>query len=139
MVEDESLLTKDRFGELPMQRKPASVDDYLAPLSADTRAALEGLRRVIKAAAPNAEECISYNVPTYKLDGKMIMSFGAAANHCALYAGAHPIKAHEAELAEYDTSKGTIRFQPDHPLPDALVRKLVKTRVAERGPKRTKR
>ena len=122
-----------------MQAKPASVDDYLAPLSADKRAALERLRRVIKSAAPNAEECISYNVPTYRLDGKMILSFGAAANHCALYAGAYPIKAHEAELADYDTGKGTIRFQPDHPLPDALVRRLVKTRVAERGPKQPRR
>ncbi|HEY7232918.1 MAG TPA: DUF1801 domain-containing protein [Gemmatimonadaceae bacterium] len=122
-----------------MQPKPANVDDYLSPLSADKRAALERLRSVIKSAAPNAEECISYNIPTYKLDGKMIVSFGAAANHCALYAGAHPIKAHEAELAAYDTSKGTIRFQPDHPLPDALVRKLVKTRVAERDLQRSKR
>jgi len=122
-----------------MQPKPANVDDYLSPLSADKRAALERLRSVIKSAAPNAEECISYNIPTYKLDGKMIVSFGAAANHCALYAGAHPIKAHEAELAAYDTSKGTIRFQPDRPLPDALVRKLVKTRVAERDPQRSKR
>jgi len=122
-----------------MQPKPANVDDYLSPLSADKRAALERLRSVIKSAAPNAEECISYNIPTYKLDGKMIVSFGAAANHCALYAGVHPIKAHEAELAAYDTSKGTIRFQPDRPLPDALVRKLVKTRVAERDPQRSKR
>ena len=121
-----------------MQPKPASVDDYLAPLSADKRVALERLRRVIQSAAPGAEECISYNIPTFRLDGKMLMSFGAAANHCSLYAGAYPIKAHEAELANYDTSKGTIRFQPDHPLPDALVRKLVKTRVAERTQKESK-
>ena len=121
-----------------MRAKPANVDEYLAPLSADKRAALEKLRRAIKSAVPNAEECISYNIPTYRLDGKMLLSFGAAANHCALYAGAHPIKAHEAELAGYDTSKGTIRFQPDDPLPDALVRKLVKTRVAERGATRSR-
>jgi uncharacterized protein YdhG (YjbR/CyaY superfamily) len=122
-----------------MQRKPASVDDYLSNVSGDQRPALEKLRRAIKSAAPEAEECIAYNVPTYRLDGKMLMSFGATANHCALYAGAHPIEAHRDELAKYDTSKGTIRFQPDHPLPDALVHKLVKTRVAERGPHRTKR
>jgi uncharacterized protein YdhG (YjbR/CyaY superfamily) len=121
-----------------MRAKPANVDEYLAPLSADKRAALEKLRRAIKSAVPNAEECISYNIPTYRLDGKMLLSFGAAANHCALYAGAHPIKAHEAELAGYDTSKGTIRFQPDDPLPDALVRKLVKTRIAERGATRSR-
>jgi uncharacterized protein YdhG (YjbR/CyaY superfamily) len=60
------------------------------------------------------------------------VSFGAAAKHCAFYAGAHPVKAHAAELEAYDTSKGTIRFPADRPLPTALVRKLVKTRVAER-------
>jgi uncharacterized protein YdhG (YjbR/CyaY superfamily) len=116
-----------------MQSKPATVDDYLAPLSADKRVALERLRRTIKAAAPNAEECIAYNVPTYRLDGQMLLSFGAAANHCALYAGALPVKELAAELADFETSKGTIRFQPDHPIPDRLVRKIVKLRIAERG------
>jgi len=120
-----------------MQAKPATVDEYLAPLSAEKRAALEKLRRAIKSAAPNAEECIAYNVPTYRLDGKMLLSFGAAANHCALYAGAHPIKALEAELKGFETSKGTIRFQPDRPLPDTLVRKIVRTRIAERESKRS--
>jgi uncharacterized protein YdhG (YjbR/CyaY superfamily) len=116
-----------------MQSKPATVDDYLAPLSADKRVALERLRRTIKAAAPNAEECIAYNVPTYRLDGQMLLSFGATANHCALYAGALPVKELAAELAPFETSKGTIRFQPDHPIPDTLVRKIVKMRIAERG------
>ena len=120
-----------------MQAKPANVDEYLAPLSADKRAALERLRRAIKSAAPNAEECIAYNVPTYRLDGKMLLSFGAAANHCSLYAGAHPIKELAADLVGFETSKGTIRFQPDRPLSDALVRKIVKTRIAERGAKRS--
>jgi len=120
-----------------MQAKPATVDEYLAPLSAEKRAALEKLRRAIKAAAPNAEECIAYNIPTYRLDGKMLLSFGAAANHCALYAGAHPIKALEAELNGFETSKGTIRFQPDRPLSDTLVRKIVRTRIAERESKRS--
>jgi len=120
-----------------MQAKPATVDEYLAPLSAENRAALEKLRRAIKSAAPNAEECIAYNVPTYRLDGKMLLSFGTAANHCALYAGAHPIKALEAELKGFETSKGTIRFQPDRPLSDTLVRKIVRTRIAERESKRS--
>jgi uncharacterized protein YdhG (YjbR/CyaY superfamily) len=122
-----------------VKAKPANVDEYLAPLSADKRAALERLRRVIRSAAPNAEECIAYNIPTYRLDGRMLLSFGAAANHCALYAGAHPIKALEAELKGFETSKGTIRFQPDRPLSDTLVRMIVKTRIAERGSKRPER
>jgi uncharacterized protein YdhG (YjbR/CyaY superfamily) len=61
----------------------------------------------------------------------VIVWFGAAANHCAFYPGAFPIQAHKDELDAYDTEKGTIRFQPDKPLPAALVRKLVRTRVAE--------
>jgi len=115
-----------------MPSKPQSVDEYLAALSDQQRAALEKLRQTIKSAAPDAEECISYDIPTYRVNGKMLVSFGAAANHCAFYPGAHPIRAHEDELAGYDTDKGTVRFQPDRPLPAALVRKLVKTRVAER-------
>jgi len=61
------------------------------------------------------------------------VSFGAAAKHCAFYPGAHPLKAHQDELKAYDASKGTIRFPADRPLPAALVRKLVKTRIAEHG------
>jgi len=115
-----------------VKAQPANVDEYLAPLSADKRAALQKLRRAIRSAAPKAEECIAYNVPTYRLEGKMLLSFGAAANHCALYAGAHPIKVLAAELKGFATSKGTIRFHPDRPLSEALVRKIVKTRIAER-------
>ena len=114
-----------------MSAKPQTIDEYLAPLSNEKRAALEKLRRAIKSAAPKAEECISYGVPAFRLDGRLLVAFGAGAKHCAYYAGAHPIKAHKDELQVYDTSKGTIRFQADSPLPAALVRKLVKTRVAE--------
>jgi uncharacterized protein YdhG (YjbR/CyaY superfamily) len=102
-------------------------------LSKDQRAALEKLRAAIKSAAPEAEECISYQIPAFRLDGRMLVAFGAATNHCAFYPGAFPLKAHEDELARYDTSKGTIRFPAEKPLPAALVRKLVKTRIAERG------
>jgi len=61
----------------------------------------------------------------------MLVAFGAATNHCAFYPGAYPVKAHQDALKVYDTSKGTIRFQADSPLPATLVRKLVKTRIAE--------
>jgi uncharacterized protein YdhG (YjbR/CyaY superfamily) len=64
------------------------------------------------------------------------VAFGAAVKHCAFYPGAHPVRAHRDELEAYDTSKGTVRFRPDRPLPAALVRKLVKTRVAERAARR---
>jgi uncharacterized protein YdhG (YjbR/CyaY superfamily) len=118
---------------------PQTIDEYLARLSEEKRAALEQLRRDIRAAAPNAEECISYQIPGFRLDGKLLVSFGAAASHCAFYPGAHPVQAHARELAKYDTSKGTIRFPADAPLPSALVRKIVKTRIAERATKTAKR
>jgi len=114
-----------------MSAKPQTIDEYLAPLSNEKRAALEKLRRAIKTAAPKAEECISYQIPAFRLNGKLLVAFGAAAKHCALYPGSQPVEAHKNELKAYDTSKGTIRFPADSPLPATLVRKLVKTRVAE--------
>jgi uncharacterized protein YdhG (YjbR/CyaY superfamily) len=114
-----------------MPAKPQTIDDYLAPLSKDKRAALEKLRRDIKSAAPEAEECISYDIPGFRLGGRLLVSFGAAKNHCAFYPGAYPVKAHEAQLEVYDTNKGTIRFSAEKPLPATLVRKLVKSRIAE--------
>src|SRR5712691_2588472 len=120
-----------------MKTKPQTIDEYLAPLSKEKRAALEKLRRAIKSAAPKAEECISYQIPTFRLGGRMLVSFGAWANHCAFYPGALPVEAHKDELKAYDTSKGSIRFEANRPLPASLVRKLVKTRIAERQPKRS--
>ena len=115
-----------------MAARPQTIDDYLAGLSTDERAALEKVRKAIKAAAPKAEECISYGIPAFRLNGKVLVAFKAAAHHCAF----HPmsgttVAAHKKDLAGYDTSPGTIRFQPTDPLPDRLVRKLVKARIAE--------
>jgi uncharacterized protein YdhG (YjbR/CyaY superfamily) len=114
-----------------MSAKPQTIDEYLAPLSDEKRAALERLRRAVKSAAPGAEECISYQIPAFRLGGRLLVAFGAAANHCSFYPGAWPVEAHKNELKAYDTSKGTIRFRVDRPLPASLVRKLVKTRIAE--------
>jgi uncharacterized protein YdhG (YjbR/CyaY superfamily) len=119
-----------------MSRKPLTIDEYLAPLSDEKRAALQKLRRAIRSAAPGAEECIRYGIPSFRLRGRLLVAFGAAVKHCAFYPGAHPVRAHRDELEAYDTSKGTVRFRPDRPLPAALVRKLVKTRVAERAARR---
>jgi len=116
--------------------KPQTIDEYLAPLSSEKRAALERLRKAIRSAAPGAQECISYGIPAFRLGGRLLVAFGAAAKHCAFYPGARPVEANKGELEAYDTSKGTIRFPADRPLPAALVRKLVKTRIAERASKR---
>ena len=114
-----------------MAAKPKTIDEYLAALSEDKRAALEKLRKTIRAAAPKAEECISYQLAAFRQNG-MLVAFGATANHCAFYLmSSSTVEAHKDDLKDYDTSKGTIRFQADKPLPVALVRKLVKARIAE--------
>ena len=110
--------------------KPKTPDAYLAAVSPDKRAALQKLRRAIKAAAPKAEECISYQLPAFRLNGKMLVAYGAAAKHCAFYPGS-VLEAIKDELKDYDTSKGTIRFPASRPLPATLVRKLVKLRIAK--------
>jgi uncharacterized protein YdhG (YjbR/CyaY superfamily) len=113
-------------------KAPKTHDDYLAALSADKRRALEKLRKDIGVAAPQAEECISYGIPGFRLNGKLLVSYGAGAKHCAFYPGAIA-REFAGELKDYDTSgKGTIRFSPDKPLPSALVRKIVKARIAAR-------
>lgn len=114
-----------------MKSKPGTIDVYLAPLPGEQRAALERLRQIIRAAAPEAVECISYGLPAFELNGKLV-AFGAAAKHCAFYPMSTAVmEAHEKNLDGYSLSKGTIRFQPERPLPEALVRKLVRARVAE--------
>ena len=122
-----------------MAAKPDTIDEYLAALSDDQRAALEKLRKTIRAAAPKAEECISYQLAAFRLNGRPLVAFGATANHCAFFLmSGSTVEAHKDELKDYDTSKGTIRFQADKPLPVALVRKLVKARIAENGGRRRK-
>jgi uncharacterized protein YdhG (YjbR/CyaY superfamily) len=117
--------------------RPTTIDEYLAPLSADKRAALQKLRKQIQAAAPKAEECISYGLAAFRLEGRPLVAFGAGARHCALYPmSAATIVAHADDLAAYETSKGTIRFAASKPLPAALVRKLVKARIAENAARR---
>jgi uncharacterized protein YdhG (YjbR/CyaY superfamily) len=119
-----------------MAVRPGSIDEYLSSLRRDQRAALEKLRRTIRAAAPRAEECISYGLPAFRHDG-MLVAFGATANHCAFYPmSSSTVKDHREELEGYDTSKGTIRFPAERPLPAALVRTLVKARIAENAARR---
>ncbi len=114
-----------------MRGRPKTIDEYLAALSKDKRAALQNLRKTIRAAAPRAEECISYGLAAFR-QGGMLVGFGASANHCAFYLmSSTTVAAHKEELEGYDTSKGTIRFSPKKPLPATLVRKLVRARIAE--------
>ena len=109
---------------------PKNVDEYLAGVPKEARATLEKLRQTIKAAAPMASEGISYQMPMYKHHG-MVVGFAAFKDHCSIFPGSAVMEAHKEELSRYDTSKGTIRFPADKPLPDALVKKLVKARIKE--------
>lgn len=114
-----------------MAEDPASIDAYIAALAPDQRAALQALRETIRAAAPEAEECISYKMPAFKQNG-MLVGFAAHARHLALYAWNGTTTAEFAdELAGFEISKGTIRFTPDKPLPPALVRRLVEAKLAK--------
>ena len=123
-----------RIEEAPegMAKKPRTIDEYLAGLDAESRTALQKVRRAIHAAAPKAAEGISYGMPAFRLNGKLIAGFQAAANHCSFHpmSGATVATLH-AELAKYDTSRGTIRFSPRAALPASLIRQLVKARIAE--------
>lgn len=107
---------------------PKTVDEYLAALPEDSRATLEKIRKMIKAAAPKATEGISYQMPMYKQHG-MVIGFAAFKNHCSIFPGARAVATHKDELKGYETSKGTIRFPIGKPLPATLVKKLVKESV----------
>jgi uncharacterized protein YdhG (YjbR/CyaY superfamily) len=115
-----------------MKRNPKTVDEYLASVNSDHREALQKIRETIHAVAPNAEECISYGIPAFRLNGRSLVFFGAWANHCAFYPGSSAtLKKFRNELRDFQTSKGTLRFSPDKPVPVALVKKLLKARIAE--------
>ncbi len=121
------------------KRSPKTIAEYLASVNANHRDALQKIREAIHAVAPNAEECISYGIPAFRLNGRSLVFFGAWANHCALYPGSSAtLKKFRNELRDFQTSKGTLRFSPDNPLPVALVKKLVKARVAQIDNDRTR-
>jgi uncharacterized protein YdhG (YjbR/CyaY superfamily) len=117
-----------------MEKSPvaATVDEFLAKVPSDSRVALERLRALIRSVVPEAEEGLSYGVPAFKYRGRPLVSYGAGKTHCSFYVQSPEVMEAHAELvAGYDTSKGTVRFQPDHPLPAELVTTLVKARMAE--------
>ena len=112
-------------------KKFASVAAYLRAVPPAPRAALQKLRKTIKAAAPEATELISYGIPAFKHHG-MLLYYAAFKDHCSLFGvGADLMKTHQKALARYKMSNGTIQFTVDKPLPAALVRKLVQARIAQ--------
>jgi uncharacterized protein YdhG (YjbR/CyaY superfamily) len=108
-----------------------NVDEYLSAVPPNVRAVLEKLRKTIKAAAPKAEEVISYQIPAYKFHGPLVF-FAAFKNHCSFFVASKALmKSLREDLKPYDVSGVTIHFSVEKPLPAALVKKIVKARIKE--------
>jgi uncharacterized protein YdhG (YjbR/CyaY superfamily) len=115
---------------------PKNIDEYLAGVPEPARSTLSKIRAAIRSAVPpEATETISYRMPAFKYKG-MLVWFAAFSDHCSLFPTSSVINALKEELKGFSTSKGTIRFPTDKPLPTALVKKLVKARVAQNENKR---
>jgi len=111
---------------------PTSIEGYLAGLPEEQRAALGVLRQTIRAAAPQATETISYQMPAFHQDGRFLVSYAAFKDHCSLYPASSAVReALGDELQPYFSGKGTLRFQAEEPIPSALVKKIVEVRLQE--------
>jgi uncharacterized protein YdhG (YjbR/CyaY superfamily) len=117
-----------------MRGKPPAktVDDYLAGIPEPAQSTLRHIREVIRSVVPrDATEVISYGMPMFKYNG-MLVGYAAFKNHCSLFpTGSGVIEKFAKELKDYSTNRGTIRFPPDKPIPDAIIKKIVKVRIAE--------
>ncbi len=115
---------------------PRSVDEYLAAVPEPARSTLHKIRAAIRSALPpEATEAISYRMPSFKYKGPLLW-YAAFSDHCSLFPTAAVIAAFKHELKGFSTSKGTIHFPADKPLPATLVRKLVKARLAQKAQKK---
>ena len=117
---------------LIVARKPATIDEYLSKVRGQKRAALLQLRKTIRRLAPKAEECISYGIPAFRLDGHVVAGFAARSNGCSYYPfSGSTFAALANDLEPYKKTRGALHFDPGEPLPPRLVRKLLDARIAE--------
>ncbi|MEQ1899790.1 MAG: DUF1801 domain-containing protein [Devosia sp.] len=115
-----------------MPNSEQAIEAYLKAVAEPAQAALRRLRDQIAAAAPGAEQVLNYGVPMFRLDGKNLVSLGAAKAHCSFYVQSLKVMTDFApELTAFETTKGGIKFQPAKPVPAGLVKKIVKARIAE--------
>jgi len=118
--------------DMTAERKPSTIDDYLESIPEDRRTALEDLRAKIRSIIPDAEECISYRIPAFRLNGVVVAGFSATAKGCSYFPfSGSTLKTLARDLARYHQTKGSLHFSSDEQLPTALVRKLIKARIAE--------
>jgi uncharacterized protein YdhG (YjbR/CyaY superfamily) len=112
--------------------KPTTIDDYLAAVKGERRAALDKLRKTIRSIVPKATECISYNLPAFRLDGKIVAGFAATTKGCSYFPfSGSTLRTLARDVKDYEQTKGSLHFDPRRPLPATLVRKLIKARIAE--------
>ncbi len=117
---------------LPAATRDQAIDGYLARASPRSRALLQQLRTTIHAAVPEVEECISYRIPAFRFEGRIIAGFSATSTGCSYYPfSGRTLKTLASEIDGYSQTKSALHFGPDNPLPMALVRKLLKARIAE--------
>lgn len=115
-----------------------TIDEYIKTFPKDIQKILESVRQTIKETAPDTEETISYQIPTFKLNGNLV-HFAAFKNHIGFYPGSKAIKIFQKDLAKYKSSKGAVQFPIDKPMPLSLIQKIVKHRVKENSIKTIKR
>lgn len=114
------------------RRKPSSIDDYLKGVPQDRRRSLEDLRSKIRSIVPDAEECISYGIPAFRLDGAVIAGFCATSKGCSYFPfSGSTLRTLARDLARYDRTKSSLHFSANAPLSTTLVRKLIKARINE--------
>lgn len=114
-----------------MTYKPDTIDEYIATYPPEVQVLLEGVRKAIQQAAPDAEEAISYAIPTFKLHGKNLVHFAAFKNHIGFYAAPTGHEAFREELSQYKQGKGSVQFPLDKPMPLDLIKRIVAFRVKE--------
>lgn len=113
--------------------KQGTIDDYLAAVDPDKRAALQKLRRTIRTIVPDALECISYGMPAFRVEGRVVAGFAATKSGCSYFPfSGRTLQTKAAELGRYERTKSSLHFDPAKGLPTTLVRKLLRARIAER-------
>lgn len=117
---------------MPSKRKPETIDDYLATVEPGRRAALQKLRKLIRATLPTAEECISYSLPAFRYQGRVVGGFAATTRGCSYFPfSGTTLATLKADLTRFSQTKSALHFDPAKGLSATLVRKLLRARIAE--------